>query len=102
MSGIRPSLTTLAPVIRLPPEIAESCKSGICKPKGISEETEQEYERTKESAKRYDMKLKRRVTDKEEERCEKKEKGCSVMGGKRRTKYVGTRRHKRIGTRRKV
>ncbi len=112
---IESSITTLAPVIRLPPEIAESCKSGICKPKGIlpgrkriSEETEQEYKRKKQEAsamERYDMEKERRVTDKEaeeiESRCEKVEEGrCSVMGGKRRTKYVGTR--KRFRTRRKV
>jgi serine/threonine protein kinase len=111
VSGIRigPSRTILAPVIPLPPEISESCKSGICKPKGIlpgrkriSEETENQ-KRKKGDIERYEMEIERRVEDKkaeELERCGKE--GCSVMGGKRHTKYVGTRRHKKSRTRRKV
>ena len=77
----------------LPDDIVENCKTGICKPTN-----------TKPKRKRIEMPKAEQKAEPEikKTRCEKEEKGCSVMGGKRRTKYVGTRRHKRLGTRRKV
>jgi serine/threonine protein kinase len=109
--------TTLAPAIHLSEKIALQYKSGICKMRSILPPREKLSPETIAEAKRIDernaqIKAKeseKRPSETEPEpevkkiKCEKEEKGwCSVMGGKRHTKYVGTRRHKKSRTRRKV
>jgi len=109
---------TLAPAIKLTEKVALEYKAGLTNPtstlpdrKGLSVETIAENKRIEDE--RYAQIKAERTAENEMERpeesarkktrCEKEveEKGyCSVMGGKRRTKYVGTR--KRFRTRRKV
>jgi serine/threonine protein kinase len=114
LRGIRiaPTLTTLAPAIKLPEKIAPRCKEGICNIKSetlpkrnpISEETKA-YRVARE---RLDMELKdredRAQAELEELRLYRENAGKKgrFWGGKRHTKYVGTRRHKKSRTRRKV
>jgi len=114
LRGIRiaPTLTTLAPAIKLPEEIATRCKSGICNIKSetlpkrnpISKETKAE----RDALERQDMEAEERhlraEAEKEELRLyrENEVKRGRFWGGKRHTKYVGTRRHKKSRTRRKV
>jgi serine/threonine protein kinase len=113
LRGIRiATLTTLAPAIKLPEEIAPRCKAGICniqsetlpKRNPISEETKAE----RVALERRDMELKdrkaRKEAEKEELRLYRENEGKRdrFWGGKRHTKYVGTRRHKKTRTRRKV
>lgn len=120
-----PTLTTLFPSIKLDDIIVEQCKAGLCKPSStlsyrekLSAETIAENKRIEDE--RYAQLKAERGAEREAEReaeieaerdeesarkktrCEKEEENgrCSVMGGKRRTKYVGNR--KRVGTRRKV
>lgn len=113
LRGIRiaPTLTTLAPAIKLPEELAR-CKEGICNIKKeelprrnpISEETKAE----RAAIIRYDMELAdrkaREQAELEELRMYRENEGKRghFWGGKRHTKYVGTRRHKKSRTRRKV
>ena len=107
-----PTLTTLAPDIKLDEKVVQQCKAGLCKPtstlpdrKRLSEETITENERYAAYKLRRDMELEDRKVRAIAEDYELKLDNSNKrqrMGGKRRTKYVGTRRHKRLGTRRKV